>query len=233
MTKDTYMLIENYMKECMQDSAHDKEHVYRVLYMALEIAKTESHVDEDVLIAACLLHDIGRKEQYENPALCHALIGSGKAYRFLKEQAFEEAFCEKVKSCIATHRYRKNYEPQSIEAKILFDADKIDVTGAVGIARTLLYKGIVGEPIYSVLPDGDVSDGTSDAEPSFFQEYKYKLEGIYSHFYTKRGAEIAKSRQTAAVAYYDALYREVRETYIMGKEYLEGRETDGGCTERS
>ena len=70
-TKD-YRLIEAYMLSCMRDSAHDREHIYRVLYAALDIASFEEPVDSDVLIAACLLHDIGRREQFENPALCHA-----------------------------------------------------------------------------------------------------------------------------------------------------------------
>ena len=45
------------MLSCTEDSAYDKEHIYRVLYNALEIAKTENNVDYDILIAACLLHD--------------------------------------------------------------------------------------------------------------------------------------------------------------------------------
>lgn len=64
------------MFSCMEDSVHDKEHIYRVLYNALNIAKTEENVDYDVLICACLLHDIGRKEQFENPSLCHAKVGA-------------------------------------------------------------------------------------------------------------------------------------------------------------
>ena len=63
MTKDLYNTLEAYMIASMDDSAHDKEHVYRVLYNALEIAKAEPEVDYDILIAACLLHDIGRKDQ--------------------------------------------------------------------------------------------------------------------------------------------------------------------------
>jgi len=81
MNRETYCLLENYMLSCMEDSAHDREHIYRVLFNALEIAETERGVDYDVLIGACLLHDIGRKEQFENHALCHAMVGSEKAYR--------------------------------------------------------------------------------------------------------------------------------------------------------
>ena len=221
MNKETYSLLENYMLTCMEDSAHDKEHVYRVLYNALEIAKSEDCVDYDVLIASCLLHDIGRKEQFENPSLCHAMVGSKKAYDFLIEHGFEIGFAEKVKHCIQTHRYRKNNQPQSLEAKILFDADKIDVAGAMGIARTLIYKGIVSEPLYSVLPNGMVSDGENDAKPSFFQEYKYKLENLYKNFYTIKAAEIAKERQRIAVDFYNCLYQEANSAYQNGRNELE------------
>lgn len=220
MTPETYSLLENYMLSCMGDSAHDKEHIYRVLYNALDIAKTERCVDYDVLIAACLLHDIGRKEQFENPALCHAMVGGDKAYCFLTEHGFDALYAEQVKRCIQTHRYRKSNPPESIEAKILFDADKLDAAGAMGIARTLMYKGAVTEPLYSLGPEGLVSNGESDTVPSFFQEYKYKLEKLYSNFYTARGTEMAKERQQTAVDFYDSLYREVSVSYQNGKEQL-------------
>ena len=62
MAEALYQSIERYMRSCMDDSVHDCEHVYRVLYNALEIATAEPDVDYDVLITVCLLHDIGRKE---------------------------------------------------------------------------------------------------------------------------------------------------------------------------
>ena len=222
MNKETYCLLENFMLCCMEDTAHDKEHVYRVLYNALEIAKAENDVNYDVLITACLLHDIGRKEQFENPALCHAIVGSEKAYQFLLTHRFETCFAEQVKYCIQTHRFRKNNPPQSLEAKILFDADKLDAVGAPGIARTLLYKGIVSEPLYSVLPNGTVSTGENDTAPSFFQEYKYKLENLYSHFYTKKAAAMARERQGIAIEFYNSLYQEINALYQNGTNELNG-----------
>lgn len=220
MKREDYLLFEDHMLSCMGDSAHDKEHIYRVLYMALDIARTEKNVDYDVLICACLLHDIGRKEQFEDPGLCHARVGADKAYCFLTENGFSEEFAKRVSECIRTHRFRQEEQPESIEAKILFDADKIDVTGAIGIARTLVYKGQIGEPLYSVSGDGDVLDGTEEKMPSFFQEYKYKLENIYTCFYTAKGEETARARQAAA--FYDSMLREVKEPYECGKEYLDG-----------
>ena len=220
MNKGTYSLFEEYMISCMEDSAHDKEHIYRVLYNALRIAKKERNVDYDVLICACLLHDIGRKEQFVNPELCHAIVGSEKAYSFLISNGYESQYAEKVKHCIRTHRYRKNNLPESLEARILFDADKLDATGTMGIARTLIYKGIVSEPIYTLLPDGSVSNGENDVKPSFFQEYKYKLEKVYSNFYTTEAKMIAKDRQASAIAFYNSLYEEIKSSYESGQEEL-------------
>lgn len=221
MDRNAYSIIENYMLSCMEDSAHGKDHIYRVLFNALEIAKTEKDIDYDVLICACLLHDIGRKEQFENPALCHAEVGGEKAYRFLAENDFNTVFAEHVKKCIITHRFRKNNPPESIEAKILFDADKLEAAGAVGIARTLIYKGIVSDPLYSLLSDGTISNGENDTAPSFFHEYKYKLEKIYSNFYTARGEELAKERESAAVEFYNNLFREVNSMNQSGRDELE------------
>lgn len=220
MDKQTFSLLENYMISCMSDSAHDKEHIYRVLFHALEIADSEENVDYDILITACLLHDIGRKEQFENPDLCHAQVGGEKACRFLTEQGFSPDFAEKVKHCILTHRFRKNQQPQTVEAKILFDADKLDVTGAMGIARSLAYKGNVAEPLYSLKADGTVSDGENDEAPSFFHEYKFKLEKLYTRFYTDKGAEMASRRQAAAEAFYNALLEEASAAYKTGRHHL-------------
>lgn len=212
MKKETYQMLENWMHSCMTDSAHDREHVYRVLYTALELARGEENVNYDVLIAACLLHDVGRQEQFANPSLCHAQVGGEKAYRFLLENGFDEDFARHVKNCIVSHRFRKSNPPESIEAKILFDADKLDVTGAIGVARTLMYSGQNLRPLYAVTEDG-ISDGSEDVEDCFFREYKFKLEKIYDRFYTNRGREAALERRAAAESYYENLLHEVRSSY--------------------
>ena len=223
MTKQQYTLLENFMLSSMEDSAHDCEHIYRVLYNALQIAKEEEPVNYDILIAACLLHDIGRKEQFADPSLCHAMVGADKAYNFLLMQGFGEDFAQAVRHCIQTHRFRKALQPQTIEAKILFDADKLDVTGAIGIARSLMYKADVAEPLYTKLADGSICDGSAeDAPSSFFREYKFKLEKLYDKFYTAAGAALAQDRRHIAAAYYESLYKEVSAGYTAGREQLQG-----------
>ena len=208
------------MQSCMCDSAHDKEHVYRVLANALVIADGMEAVDYDILLCACLLHDIGRADQLKDPSLCHAQVGAEKAYRWLLGQGYEEGFATAVADCIRTHRFRKNALPQSVEAKILFDADKLDVVGAIGIARTLAYQGTVGAALYSRNENGDVSDGREDVQPSFFKEYHFKLEKLYDRFLTEQGAKLALQRQAAAVHFYESLHREILHFDRAGKEQL-------------
>ena len=220
LDKAAFSQIDKYMLECMKDSAHDKEHVYRVLYLALDIAKNESNVNMDVLIAACLLHDIGRLEEFEDPKLRHEQVGGQKAYNYLIENNWTEKSAQYVRNCILSHRFRSDNSPDSIEAKILFDSDKLDAVGTLGIARTLLYKGIVSEPLYSLDAQGNVLDGTEDDQPSFFREYKYKLEKLYDKFYTQRGIQIAKERESSAVSFYNSMLHEVRSCYAYGTQEL-------------
>jgi uncharacterized protein len=217
-----YRTIENHMLNFMRDSAHDKEHIYRVLYNALDIAGREEHIDLDVLIAACLLHDIGRGEQARNPEICHAEAGSKMAYDFLIKQGWTLEKASHVQDCILSHRYRNDAVPGSMEAKILFDADKIDAAGTMGIERTLIYQGQVSDPLYTVDEEGNVSDGESNEPPSFFHEYKFKLEKVYDLLYTKRGREIANKRRDSAAVFYNCLLAEAKECYTVGRRYLGG-----------
>ena len=210
MMEQQYSEIEKYMMSQMKEVAHDREHVYRVLHAALEIARHEEEVDEEILIVACLLHDIGRQEQMKDPSLCHAKAGAEKAYTYLLGKKWPEDRAAWVRDCIATHRFRKDMPPSTIEAKILFDADKVDVTGAVGIARTLLYQGKMGEPLYTIQEEG-TPDFMGETGESFFKEYHRKLTKLEERFYTKRGAEIGKERQKMLRSFYEALVKEIEE----------------------
>ena len=218
MNSNEFNEIEKYMLSQMQDSAHDRNHIYRVLNSAMDISKYEDSVDNDVLLAACLLHDIGREKQFEDlENSCHAQIGSEMAYDFLLSRSWPEQKALHVKECILSHRYRVNSPPQSIEAKILFDADKLDASGAIGIARTLIYEGQISEPLYILDEEGNIIiDGGGAEISSFFQEYNYKLKRVYGSFFTVRAKEIASERQKTAVDFYNSLFAEITTNYENG-----------------
>lgn len=218
MTKETYDIIEEYMMKMMPAPAHDSLHMYRVLNYAMKIAESYNYVDRDVLIASCLLHDIGRQAECENPNLSHAVEGSNLAYRFMKKLGWEEEKCQHIKECIKTHSYRIEDRSISMEAKILFDADKLDVTGAVGIARTLIYKGEIGEPIYTT-KNGKIQDGSEpDSPDSFLKECQKKLLRIYDRFYTEEASRIALERKKITETFYGELLKELNSASLKGYE---------------
>ena len=112
----------------------------------------------------------------------------------------------------ATHRFRGGNPPKSLEAKILFDADKLDVCGALGVARTLMYQGHHRQPLYETR-DGHILQTGGDC---FVNEYNRKLRRLYGGFLTQEGARLAAGRKRAAEAYYQALMEEVE----FGREGL-------------
>lgn len=71
-------------------------------------------------------------------------MGAQKAERFLLENGFPPEYTRQVGRCVRTHRFRSFGQPEAIEEKILFDADKLDAAGATGIVRTLFYIVKVG-----------------------------------------------------------------------------------------
>lgn len=227
MTREEFKKYESFMHEQMRDSAHDRFHIYRVLYAALDIAKAEENVDLDILITACLLHDIGRHQQFSDLELCHAQIGGDMAFDYLIENGWPLGRALHVKECVYSHRYRRDNKPQSIEAKILFDADKLDATGAVGIARTLIYSGQIMEPMYIFEDNNIVTEGGGPEISSFFQEYNYKLKNLYGVFYTDRATEIAQERRKAALDFYSNLHHEVTENHTRGVNILGDLLTEG------
>ena len=186
------------------------------------IARSIPEADTDVLVCACLLHDIGRAEQNADPSLCHAAVGAGKAENFLLENGYPEDFAKKVRTCIASHRFRGGDPPADAESRILFDADKLDVCGALGAARTLLYQGRHGIPLCEPGPDGLPSDGTGDEHETFFREYRFKLSKLYDRFLTAKGAELARERRAALENFCASLLSELRKPYTEGPELLSG-----------
>lgn len=209
MRRNDWLQLEAYMHQCMKDSAHDMQHVRRVLNNAIDIAGSEENVNMDVLLAAAILHDVGRADELTDPTADHAITGSDRAWQLLLDMGFSADFAAHVRACIRTHRFRRNDPPASIEAKILFDADKLDVCGAIGIARTLMYSGEHHRPLYATDKNGTVCD-SKESEDSFCREYRFKLEGMYDRFLTRRGAEMAACRRKAAQDFYAALLSEVR-----------------------
>jgi len=119
-----------------KNGSHDFAHVKRVLSIARRIARKEKNVDMDVLTAGVLLHDVARKMEAEGKCKNHEITGAEMTSKILRKIGFPEDKINEVVYCVRVHRKSKGIIPETIEAKILQDADKIEIFGAVGIART-------------------------------------------------------------------------------------------------
>ena len=204
-------------------SAHNLDHVMRVYNLCLMISKYEENVDLDILIPSALLHDIARVEESEDKTgkIDHAVLGSEIAGNILKDLEYDEETIGKIKHCILTHRFRTGNEPETIEAKILFDSDKLDAIGAIGaigIARTFMLSGQCGQRlelnnlISEYLNDNTTENGRikdmSKHNPII--EYEVKLKKIPDKLYTKKAKEIGEDRIEFMEQYFNRLKSELQ-----------------------
>lgn len=203
--------IESEAKKFFEDSkgSHDWEHVERVRRLSLHIGRLEG-ADIKVLEIAALLHDIGRTYQDRSQGeVCHAEKGADLAVDILNRQGVTEAEIDSILHCILHHRYRDGRKPQSREAKILFDADKLDSIGAVGIARAFQFAGEVGAKLHNA--DSDISKTESySREDTAFREFQVKLKHVKGSLFTEEGKRLAVARHQFMQAFFDRLEEETK-----------------------
>lgn len=197
------------------DPVHDFSHIERVYHMATRIALAE-HADLEIVQAAALLHDAeGSAPGGENHTsrANHHLSSAEFARQILLQAGWEQPRIEAVLHCIRAHRFRSGREePATIEAKVLFDADKLDVLGAVGAARTIAYAALDGQPFLADVSDQFRKTGNKlPGEPhSSYHEYIFKLRKVKSRMFTNTGKEIAIKRHRYLAEFYKRLENEYK-----------------------
>lgn len=193
------------------DSAHDFEHVLRVTAMAVKLAQAEG-ADVAVVYAAALLHDIARAdEDHGAVAMDHAELSAERARALLIAKGASAAFAEHVAEAIRAHRFRGSARPGSLEARILFDSDKLDAIGAVGVARAFAVAGSLKQKLYSE-PDPTASATRDQHNPDHtpVAEYHVKLSKLRERFHTRTAQAIAQKRDTFMAQFFEELQREVK-----------------------
>jgi len=196
------------------DPVHGFDHILRVYRMVEKLALIEG-ADIEIVRAAALLHDAqgSRTEGGEEGRQNHHHASSEFAQHILQAEGWSPERIESVQHCIRAHRFRDNTEaPQTLEAKILFDADKLDVIGAVGIARTVAFDVVVNQPIYAEPSHRFLITGEKEpGEPhSSYHEYLFKLSKIKDRLYTTTAREIAEERHQFMIEYFERLAAEER-----------------------
>lgn len=195
------------------DPVHDFDHVLRVLALARRIGPAEG-ANMAIVETAVLLHDIHRAGEDQDAHVLnaetadHALLAADAARHILAALTPPPgaAFIDAVTHCIAAHRFRNSVEPQTIEAKVVFDADKLDAIGAIGVARAYAYGGMTGQKLWGEVPPDYPGGGP---EHTARHEYVYKLSRIQARMQTATGRAIARERHAFMTAFFERLDREV------------------------
>jgi uncharacterized protein len=180
------------------DGAHDFDHVLRVLANASYIGQVEG-ANLDILTVAVLLHDIARAEQ-RRTGVDHAEVGAQRAEKILQDAGYPAQFIGSVCHAIETHRFRTGNPPQTLEARILYDADKLDAIGAIGIARAFAFGGHRSQPLWRESDNG---------EHTALQEYRFKLSKIKDKLFTPTARKIAEQRHRYMAQFFEQMAAEV------------------------
>jgi uncharacterized protein len=193
------------------DAAHDLEHIRRVVRNARAIAAAEGGMLE-VVVPAAWLHDCVALPKDSGKRALASRLAAKKATAFLRKMGYPAEYLAGIAHVIEAHSFSANISPETLEARIVQDADRLDAIGAIGIARCLMLGGALGKPLYNVeepLPLVRAPDESQYVVDHFYEKL-LQLEEIMT---TETG------RQEAA-----------RRTAFM-REYLAhlGHEAAGNC----
>ena len=192
-----------------EPSSHDMSHINRVEALCLEIRREEGG-DPLVLQLAALLHDVGVIKEHEEGG-DHAVYSAEIASEFLSKAGLGKEVIEAVTGCIRTHRFSAGEKPETLEARILQDADRLDALGAVGIFRAVFYMGALRMLKHATGIDKGSSKSTVYIEDPIegFNEYmQYKPFTIPEKLNTDTAKKLAEKRLKIMRLYLEALNSE-------------------------
>ncbi|MGY5871575.1 MAG: HD domain-containing protein [Candidatus Thorarchaeota archaeon] len=172
--------------------AHTLDHIMRVYALSMQIGASLP-ISTRVVKAAALLHDIGRPRESDT-GVSHSILSGEMSKPLLQELGYTETEINQVTDAIRTHRFSEGIEPNSLEGKILSDADKLDAMGAVGIYRAIAQAESKGRGMIGFLQHAD--------------EKLLKLKDL---MYTEEGIHLATERHEVLKRFVDELREEIAE----------------------
>ncbi len=191
----------------MEDISHNRDHFFRIENMAKRIAEDEK-ADLEVVEAASLLFDIARCMEDRGEIEDHAEKGAEMAKEILEKIDFPKDKISAVCEAILTHRRSKNREPQTLEAKILRDADYLDAMGAINVIRVIASSIQSKKYKRPILTDEPYND---NGDPSAYHFMLYEVKHPKHQpgsFFTKLGRKFAKDRMKFSKEYTERLFDE-------------------------
>jgi uncharacterized protein len=196
----------------VSDPVHGFDHVLRVYRIAERLAQAEG-ADLEIVRAAVLLHDAGGAASGSARRLSHQHASAEFARQVLTEAGWPDERILAVQHCIRAHRFRDDTEqPETLEAQVLFDADKLDAIGAIGVARAIAYAALDNQPAYAEPSASFLETGRKEpSEPhSSYHEYMFKLRKLSQRLYTPSARRLAAGRHQFMTDFYLQLAAELQ-----------------------
>ena len=174
------------------DPAHDFDHIMRVYTNAKKIVKEEK-ADEKLVLSAALLHDIVSYPKSSKRSKFSSIDSAKKSKIILKKYGFSEKEITIVSDAIKDHSFSQNKVPETLEGKILQDADRLDALGAIGIARVFATSGSLNRSFYNI-DDPFCTKRNPDDDLWAVDHFFNKLLKLESLMNTRSGKIGAKKR---------------------------------------
>ena len=204
--------------EGSKDAAHDYDHLVRVIALADRIQASEGG-NLLTIWAAVALHDLGQ-ERERRTGVDHALIGAALAEELLIDTPFPQEYIPDVQQAIREHRMTGGVIPKTLEGRILYDADKLDCLGAIGIGRLYCITGHYNQKVYSPIPD-DIMEPIDPQmirklrrRPDYspYIEFQLLFGNLPERMTTNTGREMAQERYDYMNDFFTRLRLEVEGT---------------------
>ena len=190
------------------EPAHDALHVTRVMASARQIATAEG-ADVAVCVTAALLHELFNYPKSHPDSSRSGDVCAEQASALLREHGYDESFNSLVAYCIRVHSFSRGILPETLEAKVLQDADRLDAIGAIGIARLFATSADMKRPFYA--PEDPFCRAREPDDKQWGIDHFYrKLFRIGDGLHTPTARAIAAERVAFMRAYLDQLERELK-----------------------
>jgi len=190
------------------DAAHDVAHTDRVWANAQVIADGEAPCDMTVLLAACYFHDLVTLPKDSPDRARASALSAEAAAPILREYGLTDDQIAKAVHAISAHSFSANIPPETLEAKILQDADRIEALGAIGIARCFATTGVLGGALFHGL-DPFGADRPLDDKAYAVDHFQIKLLGLPATMQTATGRILAEDRANVLRDFLDQLASEL------------------------
>lgn len=192
-----------------RDSAHDLAHLDRVWLNVQKIAPAEAN--PSVLLGAAYLHDLVNlpKDSPDRPKASR--MAAAEAGPILTVLGLTEDEVKAAQHAIEAHSFSAGIPPETIEAQVLRDADRLDALGAIGVARTFAVAGALGQELYHPTDPFAETRDLNDIRFSV-DHWRVKLLSLPKGMITESGRKLAQARVALMIRFLDEFANEIGAT---------------------